>query len=162
MYSCTDNSFFQSYVQAGDPQATSEVLKAFANHEDYRVRRRVAENIATPVRVLVALAKDPEVEVRIAVGTNVSTPAYIQLRLCFDQDLSVRLGLAQEAPAVGMILDMLIDDDNAWIANQAKRTIQMFENNCSTGQTASADFSRYLTQFRRQRSSGETRVHGSG
>jgi hypothetical protein len=140
MFECGYARSFCEYLKAGDPNATAEELKVLAGHADYRIRRRVAENPATPAETLQQLANDVDFDVRIAVGVNPATDTYVKLRLACDRDPTVRLGLAHEITMPLIVLHQLTHDENAWVAGQARRTLEIIEANKAMQPADIADF----------------------
>ncbi len=82
---------------AEHPRAHSTTLIRLANHEDGQVRAAVTENINTPMKVLWRLSRDtcPDVRLRIAEGYHVPFA----------------------------ILNVLVEDENPFVAERAKKTI---------------------------------------
>jgi hypothetical protein len=143
MFDCGYERSFCEYLKAGDPSARPEELAILAEHSDYRVRRRVAENTSTPEEVLKKLVKDADSDVRIAVGTNPITETHLKLRLSCDADTTVRLGLAQDITTPEIVLHQLINDDNAWVSGEARRTLQIQQANNQRSNASAADFMRF-------------------
>lgn len=129
MFNCGYERYFCEYLKAGDPNATQEELSILSKHSDLRVRRRVAENPATPQHILYALASDSTADVRIAAGLNPNLDSYMKLRLACDADPTVRLGLAHEVVTPEIVLHQLTHDENAWVAGQARRTLEIIQAN---------------------------------
>lgn len=125
----TTEKLFDEYVKAGDTAASLSELSLLSKHADPRVRRRVAENVRTSEKLLTRLAIDEKADVRIAVGTNPVTPHAIKLLLCEDPDPTVRLGLAHDVQTPENILQALTEDDNAWVAAEARRTLEIVAHN---------------------------------
>lgn len=116
--------WIDNYVKAGQTNTPREQLLHLANSDNYRIRLRVAENPKTPAEVLEKLAADEHPEVRLAVATNTSAPVDITFRLAFDQDPTVRFGLAEDTRSPLGVLKLLANDDNAYVAARARKTIE--------------------------------------
>jgi hypothetical protein len=159
MFECGYERSFCEYVKAGDPQATPEELKLLAGHSDYRIRRRVAENPSAPQEVLRTLADDVDFDVRIAAGTNPAMDSEVKLRLACDSNPTVRLGLAHDIATPLTVLHQLVYDENAWVAGQARRTLEIIEANKSIG-TNIADFAWHKQRREETEQSVDQRVEG--
>jgi hypothetical protein len=145
MFDCGYERSFCEYLKAGDPNATVEELQVLARHSDYRIRRRVAENPSAPRAVLQELANDVDFDVRIAAGTNGAMDINTKLRMACDSDPTVRLGLAHDVAMPVIVLHQLAHDENAWVAGQARRTLEIIETNKSIGGKV-ADFAWHRQQ----------------
>lgn len=139
MFECGYEKSFCEYLKAGDIDAKPEELAVLSKHSDYRVRRRVAENPSAPTEILKDLANDPDADVRIAAGTNPATETYVKLRLSCDADTTVRFGLAQEITMPEIVLHQLVHDENAWVATEARRTLEIQYANNAERNAGAAD-----------------------
>ncbi|NMP25172.1 hypothetical protein, partial [Sulfobacillus harzensis] len=81
---------------AGDPRTSAEMLRVLAGDRDEAIRRRVADNPATPPIVLSAMVDDV-ISVRKAVAANPATPAFVRAELAKDAVWIVRVS-AQVGP----------------------------------------------------------------
>jgi len=110
-------------VLAGNPHTSPFVLEKLASDENDRVRARVAENAQTPEEVLLRLAGDNSTEVRLGVSENEKAPPLVLQRLAKDPSEDVRMGLATNPHVPSDILALLIDDENMFVASNAKKTL---------------------------------------
>lgn len=114
----------KNYLKAGNPETPVEQLRALILDECRRVRRRVAENPSTPVDLLTLLAGDEDAEVRIAVGANANCPEELKEQLARDPSVEVRYSLAGLYSMPLHVLEFLAADENPYISDLAKRTIE--------------------------------------
>ncbi|MBK9144625.1 MAG: hypothetical protein IPM23_19210 [Candidatus Melainabacteria bacterium] len=117
----------EDYIAAGDPQAPAGILWKIYRCGDYKTRRRLAENPATPVSLLRELLDDPHPEVRASVASNSSAPEDFLDRLCSDPDIDVRLSLAQETSLPEKYLLRLLEDSNPYVCDFARSSLECRE-----------------------------------
>jgi len=110
-------------VLAGNPHTAPFVLEKLATDSSERVRARVAENSQTPDEVLLRLASDNSTEVRLGVTENEKAPDLVLQRLAKDPSEDVRMHLATNPRIPSDILALLIDDENMFVASNAKKTL---------------------------------------
>lgn len=114
-------------VVAGNPNTPLKVLARLAKDPQTAIRVRVAENPRTTVEVLSDLAADDHSEVRLAVAENPNSPAEILSMLAGDEDADVRYGVAENPHMPENILVKLSEDDNPYVRCRALKTVQMLE-----------------------------------
>lgn len=111
------------YVRAGSPETIVAELSELAKSADVAVRRRVAENPATPTEALDLLSHDSKPEVRIAVGLSQFTPESVVSRLAKDEQDDVRYWLSSAGYLPLKLLEQLSVDANPYVADRAQRTL---------------------------------------
>jgi len=79
-----------------DVQLSYEEAKEFAQHQDVRVRKALAEREDVRPEILFYLAGDPAPEVRKAIAHNTATPMRAYLELAQDQEDDIRSNLAEK------------------------------------------------------------------
>jgi hypothetical protein len=113
----------QRYIHAGSSNLPILLLIQFAHDLDYKVRRRVAENVSTPGTLLECLAEDSSEEVRIAVSENPTTPFHVLASLTQDQAVSVRYDMADNPRLSHAIHLILTQDENPYVAARAQSMV---------------------------------------
>ena len=108
------------YVAAGNQETSREDLDQLARSGEFQIRRRVAENPNCPTGALQILANDEHPEVRSNVARNPKATFEMLRMLAKDFSLNVRFALAEEQNLPRPILRMLSRDDNPYIADRAK------------------------------------------
>lgn len=88
------------------------------------VRRRLAENPATPEELIVLLAHDSDPEVRASLAGNCSVPLEILEFLCVDENADVRLAMAEDPNTPPYLLHNLCDDTNPYVRDRAEATLE--------------------------------------
>ncbi|MBX9950890.1 MAG: hypothetical protein K2Y39_17090 [Candidatus Obscuribacterales bacterium] len=90
---------------------------------------RLIDHPYTPAFVLMELSQHPSPEVRAQVVDHPNTPRQAVLNLIRDQCIDVRLSLAECYHLGVSILEILVDDDNPYVANRAEITLQRLQAN---------------------------------
>lgn len=126
------NNWIENYIQAGNPETSSEQLARLAASRNHKIRLRVAENSNTPPDILESLAGDEHHDVRLAVAVNQSTPVDITYRLAYDDDVSVRYGLAEDTNVPVGVLKILSKDDNPYVSCRAQKTLDTLQDQLPT------------------------------
>jgi hypothetical protein len=116
---------------AGNPNTPVKVLGRLAADVYSVIRRRVAENPRTPPDVLCFLARDLDLNVRLAVADNLHTPTDALLLLVKDENADVRYDLADNPHLPREILVSLAKDENPYVRCRALKTLQMVSSNAS-------------------------------
>ena len=114
-------------MKAGHPDTSEDELEVLSRHEHHHIRRRVAENDRTPVKVLMLLARDEHAEVRVGVAEHPRTPQEILDRLAADESLEVRHSLAENHNLPMSILLRLAEDENPYVSHRAWRTLRRLQ-----------------------------------
>ena len=113
------------YIKAGDQKASRETLWALYKKNSPRVKRRLAENIASPEELLRLLAADRNPEVRASLATNLLTPPDVLEKLSRDENVDVRLALANEINLPIHLLEKLAGDENPYVSDSAESTLDI-------------------------------------
>lgn len=121
------DTVLEKYIKAGNPDTSPEELMLLASDDIDHVRRRVGENLRTPIEVLARLSEDGNAEVRIAVGENPATPPAVLAKLVADHDPDVRYSLAENPHVPASFLHQLAEDDNPYVSHRAKRTLRLLQ-----------------------------------
>jgi hypothetical protein len=87
-------------------------------------RHRLAENPSTDAETLLKLSQDTDPEVRLSAAEHLNLPYFALKRLVEDPCLDVRLGMAANPNLPISILEMLIKDENPYIQDRARRSIE--------------------------------------
>ncbi len=87
---------------------------------------KVAETADAPT-VLAELAGEARREVRMAVADNVHTPCRVKAALANDNDVDIRYALAENHGTPLEILMSLQDDQNPYVAERAKKTLERLQ-----------------------------------
>ncbi|MBX9690470.1 MAG: hypothetical protein K2X27_27390 [Candidatus Obscuribacterales bacterium] len=117
-------------MQIGDPRGSArravrtDEIMLLATSSDKTSRSRVAENPDSPDSLLKMMARDLNWEVRAAVALNANASLETLEFLTNDPDPNVRLTLALDSCLPNPILEMLIEDENAYVAFYARRTLE--------------------------------------
>lgn len=85
---------------------------------------RLIDHPLTPAFVLTELCKHPSEIVRAQVADNPNTPQESILELVQDESADVRLSLAECYHLGVSILEILVDDENPYVADRAQTTLQ--------------------------------------
>jgi hypothetical protein len=113
-----------NYIKAGHPDTPVNELRKLLSDSCAKVRWRIAQNPNAPEDLLVALSQDKDVEVRIAVGRNPGCPPNILQKLLNDDSIAVRFGLAADPYLSREALNILAQDENPYVVDQANRTLE--------------------------------------
>jgi hypothetical protein len=113
-----------SYLLAGNPEVSKEVLEKLSRSPSACIRRRVAENARNPLSVAIELLRDVDVEVRIALTENQELLPYIGLDLTRDKSSDVRFALAENPNAPITVLEALTRDENPYVAARASQSLE--------------------------------------
>jgi hypothetical protein len=114
---------YSSYLQAGDPDSSAKTLGELAQSPCAHIRRRVAENAATPLAIAIDLLRDTAVEVRIALTENEQILPLLAPDLARDKSSDVRFALAENHSTPRPVLEYLLADENPYVAARAARTL---------------------------------------
>jgi hypothetical protein len=136
----SNQNYDSEYLAAGSNSTTEHRLSQLARSEKSMVRRRVAENMATPVGTLTRLILDAEPQVRIAAGLNRATPREVMVQLVYDEDPDVRYWLASAAYLPHRLLLELANDSNPYVAARANKSLTRLNENSSTCPVSIFDF----------------------
>lgn len=98
--------------EASNPRTRPSQLQALAYSPDWKVRRLVAANQATPLAALELLAVDERTSVRDAVATNPSSPTPLVISTLHAVRASVRLRLARSPRSPAEVLVPLSKDSD--------------------------------------------------
>ena len=91
-------------------------------------RRFLAEEASTSPQTLLKLSRDKDPEVRLSAGEHPNMP-YVGLReLVQDPCIDVRFGLAGNHNIPISILSMLTQDENPYVEDRAKRSLDRLQN----------------------------------
>lgn len=116
------------YLKAGNPGTPPDELERIAaTRPALIIRRRLAENPATPANLLAALAADDDVDVRIGLSLNPSTPLWLRRKLARDESATVRFALAEDPHTPITVLKRLEEDIHPHVQHQASRTIEVIQ-----------------------------------
>jgi hypothetical protein len=118
-----DNAFWRRYVSAGLANIPTWLFEHLASDCSHAIRRRIAENDATPEHVLRELAEDPEVDVRTGLAENRSTPFDVLLALASDTSTTVRYDLADNPHLPEEIHCILAQDENPFVSARAQQNL---------------------------------------
>jgi hypothetical protein len=122
-YDATPHTSYIRWMIATHPESPAAVLDYLANLGDEELLVRIAENPQASTDTLTRLAKSQHASVRIAVADNPNTPIHVVKGLTLDEALDVRYSLAENPALPASILIELSNDDNAYVATRAKKTI---------------------------------------
>ncbi len=114
---------------ASHPTASEKTLRKLAFHPWEKIVVRVAENRNTALETLELLANHPSSEVRIAVAENPASTLALCLQLVEDSSVDLRFSMAENANMPAAILWLLSKDENAYVAERAKKTISRLREN---------------------------------
>jgi hypothetical protein len=131
------------YLAAGNQATSREHLAQLALSKEPKVRSRVAENPSCPTVALLALAEDDHPDVRSNVAGNPKATFAILRMLAKDFCLNVRYTLAEDHNLPRPLLRMLSRDDNPYVAERAKQTLNRLKEEQSARRKAG-----YITQQR--------------
>jgi len=112
-----------SYLLAGNPEISTEVIEQLSHSPKSCIRRRVAENVR-PLAIAIELLRDEDVEVRIALTENSDLLPYIGLDLAHDRSSDVRFALAENPHAPLTVLEVLLQDENPYVSARAEQTLE--------------------------------------
>lgn len=122
-----NKELLEQYVLAGSTDTSPEKLRGLAEHFCDNIRRRVAENPATPPELLWNLAHDASHDVRVAAGCNPAANELVLNLLLRDSDIVVRHGLAQSIDTPRAVLEVLASDDNGWVCGEALKSLAIID-----------------------------------
>ena len=112
------------YLSAGNQSTPSQILNELAEDRHYLIRSRVAENPNTPLWTLLRLVNDDHEQVRLSAFFNPKLPPSEQLYLARDPHVDVRYALAEDASTGVDILEILAADENVYVQDRARKTLQ--------------------------------------
>lgn len=112
------------YIEAGSASTPDERLTELSLHQDPRIRRRVAENSASSLRLLLFQAGDPNADVRTAVAENKKLPADYLHMFLDDTSADVRYSIAENHSMPERLLLALTRDDSPYVAHRAEITLK--------------------------------------
>jgi hypothetical protein len=84
----------------------------------------IAEDANTPAHMLEDLALNEDHNVRMAVADNPNTPIDLLMVLARDEHLDIRYALAENHNIDTAVHNLLLDDDNPYVADRARRTLK--------------------------------------
>jgi hypothetical protein len=111
------------WLVAVHPESPGAVLDMISRQDSGAYAERVAENPNTWPSTLKRLAAHALPSVRIAVAQNSNTPVDACSSLAADEHLDVRYAMAACPDLDLQTLELLLEDDNCYVAARAKRTI---------------------------------------
>jgi len=114
----------RDYLIAGSQQTSPKALALLAQSEIPGVRARVAENPNCPLALLSWLAQDSNPEVRLSVVYNPKAPPIFFQWLLNDGCADVLFALAEDHNLAHSFLEQLSQNDNPYVAERAKQTIE--------------------------------------
>jgi 3-methyladenine DNA glycosylase AlkC len=120
----------ERYISAGNPATEGTTLDELAEDKQHLIRARVAENPNTPLWTLLRLVNDDHEQVRLSAFFNPQLPESEKLYLARDPHVDVRYALAEDALTAVDILDLLADDENVYVQDRAKKTLQALCGGC--------------------------------
>lgn len=112
------------YLRAGSCLSAPSVLIEIAGESNFKLRRRVAYNPASPQTLLRALSRDNDKEVRRAVALNPSTPDRVRDELAHDWSPDVRFAVAESDQTPPAILHELMLDGNPYVVRRASQSLE--------------------------------------
>jgi hypothetical protein len=112
------------YLVAGSLLTPPSKLALLSQSAIPHVRGRVAENPNCPVALLSWLAQDSNPEVRLSVAYNPKAPAILLDWLVNDECPDVLFALAEDHNLAAPLLAKLSHNDNPYIAERAKQTLE--------------------------------------
>lgn len=114
---------WRKYIWNGERLTADSPAVILTNSLDERIQQKLAESeFATP-RTLSTLAFSYCPKVRQTVAGNVRTPVVTLFQLARDADADVRFQLAEGLHVPRCILEILTEDDDAWVACRAEQTL---------------------------------------
>jgi hypothetical protein len=105
------------------PESPGAVLDVIARQDSSAYAERVAENPNTWPSTLKRLAAHAHPDVRIAVAQNSNTPDDACSSLTADEHLDVRYAMAACPDRQPQTLELMLEDENCYVAARAKRTL---------------------------------------
>lgn len=108
---------------ASNPDTEPHILEKLADRGSPEIVQRVAENTQTPEPVMEKLASHENVDVRNAIAQNKNAPNSTVEPLSADTDPTVRFSIAENPSTPLEVLARLVDDENAYVAERAKQTL---------------------------------------
>ncbi len=111
------------YVLAGAHGISMIDLEVLSRHEDFYVRRRVADRKRVTPEILEALASDSSPAVRSAVALNPQTSMNLLLDLLVDPSNDVRYCMAENHSLPKSLLEALAQDSNPYVQQRAQTTL---------------------------------------
>jgi hypothetical protein len=125
--SVTASNDLAQYLRAGRSDLSQLELRWLANHDNYLIRLRVAENANASKELLVTLCTDPHAAVRIAVSGDSHLPREASQLLVCDPNPDVRYALAENPVLPFDILRRLSQDENPFVCRRAELTLSRLE-----------------------------------
>lgn len=116
------------YVLAGAQEISMIDLEVLSRHEDFYVRRRVADRKRVTPEILEALASDPSPAVRSAVALNPQTSMNLLLDLLIDPSNDVRYCMAENHSLPKSLLEALAKDSNPYVQLRAQTTLSHLDS----------------------------------
>lgn len=113
---------FSPGLIASEPGTPRAILELFLISSDTDILEKVAGNPSTPIDVLAELSEHYESRVKEAVIDNLNTPREILLNLAVDPDDDIRYYLAENHNLDGEVIQILMRDQNPFVADRAERT----------------------------------------
>jgi hypothetical protein len=126
----------QEYLAAGNHATSREDLLVLALSKEAKVRGRVAENPSCPTVALRVLAEDEHPDVRSNVAANPKATFAMLRQLAKDFCLNVRYTLAEDHSLPHPLLKMLSRDDNPYVSERAKQTMDRLKEERSRRKAA--------------------------
>lgn len=103
---------------AYNPKTPVKVLRKLAGDENEHVRWGAIRNPNTPADILRELAEDKDERMRYEVSRNPNTPIDILRKLADDEDRNVRKGVAENPNTPVDILKKLAEDEEKWVRQE--------------------------------------------
>ena len=126
------------YLAAGNHTTSREDLARLALSKEPKVRGRVAENPSCPTVALMVLAEDEHPDVRSNVAGNPKATFKMLTRLAKDFCLNVRYTLAEDHSLPRPLLKMLSRDENPYVSQRARQTLDRLREERSARRKAAA------------------------
>jgi hypothetical protein len=120
---------FQLRIKAVNEASTHPgILEHIAFQGPVFLVKRVAEHPAAPAHVMAKLADHTHYEVRAALACNHALTIDLQWQLAQDEHPDVRFALAEAYDADPIVLAVLSEDENPYVADRARTTLQRMQS----------------------------------
>jgi len=125
---CNEETDYIRWLLATDPNTPAAILDRLASEDVVTLLERIAEHPRTRQATLARLATHDNPRVRAAVAENPNIDKKTIWRLSRDSHPDVRLRLAEGYFLPVAILQFLADDDNLYVQNRARKTLDCLNN----------------------------------
>jgi hypothetical protein len=125
-----DSADKDSWLKANDPATPRQVLEKMARIAPVSLLERIASNPGSGCDLLMRLAVHEDESIRVAVAENPSAHLYVHWVLSSDSHADVRYALACNYEVPAKVLEVLINDENPYVAYRAQQTycVQQSQN----------------------------------